>query len=390
MYLRGRVTIDLTDTRIALSPPRNFFGGVANLLTGGNWQTREEMETYKLLSFAQSANRALMDVGVRDVVRVSIAREPVYEDLGNNPDDFEAAMQALQAKLAQGYEPDPHSEFDLVLKHDDGVLRYVIDLDFVREHRIGAHPVAITVTGVPTELRRRDEEDQASYQERISVYFRDQVAFDAAQARWEAQFRGFLEQLGDHFRTTLGIRDVQIETRTVLPRRRSPEALYDYASFGYPLYGYDPTIDLAYLLLWDALWQQNALRMHNFYYGDYGAPYVFIDDGGWGYDDASRYDVTVPVLVGSSDSGGGGWMGGADFSSDSGGGGGIGAGVSSDSGGGGWLSSIGDLFSDSGGGGSTGDSGSSDSGGGGSTCSSGSSCSSSSCSSCGGGGCSSS
>src|SRR6266567_2856729 len=132
MYLRGRLTIDLTDTRIALSPPRNFFGGVANLLTGRSWQTREEMETYKLLSFAQSANRALMDAGVRDVVRVSIAHEPV-----------------------------PHSEFDLVLKHDDGLLRYVIDLDFVREHRIGAHPVAITVTGVPTELRRQDNEDQA-------------------------------------------------------------------------------------------------------------------------------------------------------------------------------------------------------------------------------------
>src|SRR5258707_15534552 len=101
MYLRGRLTIDLTDTRLALNPPRNFFGGVANLLTGGSWQTREEMETYNRLSFAQSANRALLDAGVKDVVRVSIAHEPVYEDLGNNPDDFEGAMQARQAKLWQ-------------------------------------------------------------------------------------------------------------------------------------------------------------------------------------------------------------------------------------------------------------------------------------------------
>src|SRR5690348_11103681 len=137
MYLRGRLTIELTGTRLALSPPRNFFGGVANLMTRGSWKTREEMETYKLLSFAQSANRALMDLGVRDVVRVTIAEDVVYEDLQNSPDDFNAAMQALESKLSQGYEPDPHSEFDLVLKHDDGVLSYVIDLDFVREHRIG-------------------------------------------------------------------------------------------------------------------------------------------------------------------------------------------------------------------------------------------------------------
>ena len=96
MYLRGRVTIELAGTGIKLSPPRNFFGGVANLLTRGSWDTREAMETYKLLSFAQSANRALMDMGVRDVARVSIAGDVVYEDLQNSPDDFDAAMEALR------------------------------------------------------------------------------------------------------------------------------------------------------------------------------------------------------------------------------------------------------------------------------------------------------
>ena len=209
MYLRGRLTIDLTDTRIALSPPRNFFGGVANLLTGGNWQTREAMETYKLLSFAQSANRALMDMGVRDVARVSIAEDVVYEDLQNNPDDFDAAMQALREKLSQGYEPDPHSDFDLVLKHDDGVLTYVIDLDFVREHRVGIDPLAIMVTAVPSEMRRRAGESDDAYHNRISLYFQDQASFDSAQERWEAQMEGFLNQLADHFRTTLGIQDMR-------------------------------------------------------------------------------------------------------------------------------------------------------------------------------------
>src|SRR5207248_848409 len=107
-----------------------------------------------------------------------------------------------------------------VLKHDDGVLRYVIDLDFVREHRVGAPPVAITVTGVPSDLRRRDDEDAVAYRDRISVYFQDQETFDAAQAHWEAHFERFLNQIGDHFLSTLGVEDVQIETRTVLPRHR--------------------------------------------------------------------------------------------------------------------------------------------------------------------------
>ena len=36
MYMRGRLTIDLTGTAVELSPPRNFFGGVAHLLTKGS------------------------------------------------------------------------------------------------------------------------------------------------------------------------------------------------------------------------------------------------------------------------------------------------------------------------------------------------------------------
>src|SRR6266851_4379561 len=192
MYLRGRLTIELVGTGIKLTPPRNFFGGVANLLVKGSWETREAMETYKLLSFAQSANRALMDMGVRDVARVSIAGDVVYEDLQNNPDDFDAAMQALKEKLSQGLEPDPHSDFDLVLKHDDGVLTYVIDLDFVREHQVGVDPVAIVVTAVPTELRRRTGEADEAYHDRVNAYFQDQPSFDSAQERWQAQFEGFL------------------------------------------------------------------------------------------------------------------------------------------------------------------------------------------------------
>jgi hypothetical protein len=392
MYLRGRLTIELVGTGIKLNPPRNFFGGVANLLTQGNWQTREAMETYKLLSFAQSANRALMEMGVRDVARVSIAGDVVYEDLQNNPDDFDAAMRALKEKLAQGAEPDPHSDFDLVLKYDDGVLSYVIDLDFVREHRVGVDPVAIVVTAVPSEMRRGKGETDDAYHDRVSAYFQDQARFDSAQERWQAQFEGFLNQLADHFRTTLGIQDVNIESRTIMPRHRDPVALGTYTSFGYPLYGYDPFMDLAYLSMWDTLWAEHQLRMRNIYYGDYGSPYLFIDDGGWGYDDAYQYDMSspapMPMAVGDgssgSDSGGGGWLNNSsDFSSDSGGGGNLASDDASsggsDSGGGGWLSSIGDFSSDSGGGGDIG--GSSDSGG--------SSCSSSSCSSCGGGGCSS-
>ena len=107
MYLQGKLTIDLTDTQIEMRPPRNFFGGLANLLTQGHWGTPEALETYKLLAFVQSANRALRQLGVQNVIRVALGDEVIYEDQDDTPDDLTTAMQTLQDKIAQGYEPDP-------------------------------------------------------------------------------------------------------------------------------------------------------------------------------------------------------------------------------------------------------------------------------------------
>src|SRR5262245_46895864 len=149
MYLQGKLTIDLTDTDIEMGPIRNFFGGLANLLTSRQLRTPEAMESYKLLAFVQSANRALLQLDVQIVIRVGLRDDVIYDDKDNTPDDLTTAMQTLQDKVSQGYEPDPHVEFDMLLKHDDGALNYVIDLDFVREHQVDVDPIVITVTATP-------------------------------------------------------------------------------------------------------------------------------------------------------------------------------------------------------------------------------------------------
>src|SRR5215475_10266385 len=122
MYLQGKLTIDLTGTRLEMHTPRNFFGGLANLLTRGHWGTPEAMETYKLLAFVQSANRALRQLGVQNVIRVTLGDDVIYEDQDDTTYDLATAMQILQEKVSQGYEPDPHAEFGMLLKHDDGEL----------------------------------------------------------------------------------------------------------------------------------------------------------------------------------------------------------------------------------------------------------------------------
>jgi hypothetical protein len=265
--------------------------------------------------------------------------QDLYEDKDDTPDDLATAIQTLQDKVSQGYEPDPHVEFDVVLKHDDGVLSYVIDLDFVREHQVGVDPIVITVTATPSTLRRSAEEDQDAYQQRISGYFETQDRFDQAVDAWEEHLVSFLNDIADHFRTNFGIDRLDIKTRTIWPEASAAEGPQALTTFGSPLYGYDPVSDLAHIWLWETLRAQHPFLYHHEYLPE---------------SEGLRPAPTQPHQWNASDTGGGGAVDmRSDWSpSDAGGGDTVDGGSSaSDSGGGGWLSSIGDFFSDSGGGG---------------------------------------
>jgi hypothetical protein len=139
------------------------------------------------------------------------------------------------------------------------------------------------------------------------------------------------------------------------PGARDAEGPQALTTFGAPLYGYDPTYDLAHIWLWETLRAQHPFLNHPAYVRERERSESAADGGA----------VDMGSAWGTADGGGT-----PDSERDK---------RASDSGGGGWLSSIGDFFSGSSGGGDV-DGGNSDLGGGGSS-------DSSSGSSCGGGGC---
>src|SRR5262245_54974235 len=246
MYLKGTIEIDLTGTEVTLRPPSGFFRGVANLMTGGRWGTRAEHETYKLLSLTQAVYRVLDDLGVRDVIRIAVGPTVIYEDFQQRPDDFEPAMEELRRRIEMdGLELGAGGEFDLLPSHDDGLLKKVIDLDFRRDHQPGEWPLAIRVTAIPVELRREPDETDAAFEARLRGVLEDQSEYDRFHDRLETRLRAFLEEIVAGLSGRLGIENVRVTVQTEIPRGGAfPDS---YTAFGGPFYGYDPTLDLAYL-----------------------------------------------------------------------------------------------------------------------------------------------
>jgi hypothetical protein len=352
MYLKGTIEIDLTGTEVTLRPPSGFFRGVGNLMTGGRWGTREEHETYKLLALSQAIHRVLVDLGVRDVIRVAVGPTVIYEDFNQRPDDFEPAMEELRRRIEMdGLELGPNGEFDLLLSHEDDILKKTLDLDFRREHRPGEWPLAIRVTGIPVELRRQPDETDEAFEARLRGVLAGQGEYDRFRERLETRLRAFLDEIVAGLRGRLGIENVRVTVQTEMLRGRAfPD---QYTAFGGPFYGYDPTWDLAYLWLWSDL-MGNGWGQRNYNDSGFGGWPAVSPSGDFGVRSGEPAREPVPV----SSSGGGADLEPSGTSSDSGGGADLQpSAMSSDAGGGadlqgpatehggGWLSSITDFFS---------------------------------------------
>lgn len=346
MYLKGTVSINLEGTQLKMKSPKNFFGGVANLITEKSWSSQKEHETFKIMALAQANYRVLKSLGVNNVARIALGDVVIYEDFENRPNDFPLAMKALQKKVEEGLDLGYLEKFDLILRHDDGVLSYVIDFDIFREHEPGVDPITIRVTALSSELRRDENESEDAYMERVRNHFASQKDFNKFRNNLEKRFETFLDGICEKFNDRLGIKNITVDWNTHLIRKGEIERDWSlFTGYGYPFYAFNPFWDLYYLSIWSTLFYDQGLEVEQFEYVEPdGTVLAEVDDTAW----------TDTDFETSDESGAGGIIEVAAAESDSGAGGDIEveATKESDSGGGGWLDSVSDFFdSDSAGGG---------------------------------------
>lgn len=332
MYLQGKISIDLRDTGIKLQPPKNFFGGVANLLTKQSWSTPYQQETFKLMAVAQAVNKILRDSNIDDVIRIAIGQTVVYEDFESVPNDFELAMQKLQREIKVGLDLGFLEKFDLIFQHNDGLLNYIIDFDIYREHEKDRSPIEARFTAVSSELKKEPDETQDEYVERTKEYFSCQEAFDQFRTQAETNFEQFLNKIAEPFKGEF-VDEVKIETQLrVVKKEKSVLINSSMPDMGYgsEFYGFDPTYDLYYLTYWHNRLGLQDLIMSDFYYVDPSGDVLGQVTGeGWSSENFNQFDSLPQSDTGSADiditdanSAGGGWLdsvgdfSGGDFGGD--------------------------------------------------------------------------
>jgi len=340
MYLNGTIGLDIAGTQLEIQRPSNFFGRIANTITGGRFEKAEEQETYRIMALAQGINRSLRELGINNMIRLAIDDRVIYEDKEHLEDDYRQAMEALQES-----DIDPAgldlNEVDIICEHDDGTLHYIIDFDIFRFHKPGADPITVNVTAVPKEMGRRRGETDEQLESRVKAIFSNKKRIDEFKNENEMRFNAFMESLKLSLEKKIGIEVEKnwIDVKMCLPTKVDKDKYINvhskrYTQFGPSLVYYDPWWHLYYLhFMGEALTENKDIHLTDVS--------VIGSDGGsiGGYESGitgSQYAATSLIVTESgagasldtrtvsSDSGGGGWLANLGFSSDSGGGGDVG------------------------------------------------------------------
>src|SRR5678816_1038025 len=124
MVIVGRMSFHLVGAGDIDQVPEGFFAGVANVLTKGSWVAHEKHERFRLVQFTEIAHQALAELGVTNLIRISLGAETIYERRMPGGDAFHEAMNQLNHRISAGYELDEHLAFDLVYRHEDDVMSY--------------------------------------------------------------------------------------------------------------------------------------------------------------------------------------------------------------------------------------------------------------------------
>ena len=187
MYFTGDLTVDPSEmTKFRRVKPTKAFGKLFYYLTAGATGTKKEIETFTAVSVLQALNQALRQCGIDNIVRLARDAEDLYLDTQGRTGDLKDAM----ASFAAGETAQEFDLLQLVVEHEDEVLKYLLDVRVRRQHAPGEYPISIHINGVIKDLRVDPTTGTAEeVKGKLKTVFADQASYDAYVADKKARRR---------------------------------------------------------------------------------------------------------------------------------------------------------------------------------------------------------
>ena len=288
MYCTSSLKIDPSQlTHIEIKQPTKAFGKLLHFLTAGLTSEKEEMETLTAVSVLQQFNRVFRAMGITNIVRLAKDTIDFYLDTEGRQDDLKEALEQFELETDH-YESELFETLYLVVEHSENALQYLIEVDIMRRHRVGAYPITVTVNSVFTDFAAGPGERAAEVQQKMQPVFQSQESYEQFLAQRRAMHDRFVYALAIQVRTYMQVDDVIVTSKTnmVRPKRpvSSPEDIRHRDRYDEPIYyGYPGWDDLFfYAYLWSTLTHEHHIYVHDTSIVDEGG-HAMMDVGATGF-----------------------------------------------------------------------------------------------------------
>ncbi|WP_309382963.1 hypothetical protein [Cerasicoccus frondis] len=189
MYYKALITVEPAElSHIERRRPTKAFGKLAHFLTLGLSSPKEVRQTFTAISILQSLNLALQAIGVDNIVRLSKDATDFYYDYQGIPQDLRLCMDAFEREI-DPQENELFNELSLVLEHHVPGMTFLVQVNILRSHEVGAHPIEIHINGFSNEFSAKNSSD-AQLRESLAPIFAKQEIYDA----YLCQQRGLFDQ----------------------------------------------------------------------------------------------------------------------------------------------------------------------------------------------------
>jgi len=301
MFFSGNLAIDPSQmTKIETHAPDGFFKKLVFTLTkiGGK---KLEQESFSALSILQELKRVMQSAGINNVVRLAQDDIDFYFDHEEKDNDFDEALDKYDFEINQEYS----SQFKvlhLILEHNKGSFKYLVDVKVNRTHKVGKYPIQINISGLLSEFKAKEGEEEA-VKARMEEIFSSQTKYDAFLREKQTEFDSFMKNVEQHIRTYIRIDDVVADSqqKMVVPKEHAPKKMRDIApSPGAPttvFHGY-PGMGgwLWYSMMWGSMCHSNNIHIQDTdLVSDDGDMIGSIGEEGMDAGDSSLFDSEVPL-----------------------------------------------------------------------------------------------
>jgi hypothetical protein len=172
MYFNGNLSIDPAQlTKIEKIKPQKAFKRILYFLTAGAVSDKEEHETFTAVSILQQVYAVFSGLGINNLVRLSHDDIDFYLDAEGKQDDLKEALDLYDLKTNDAM-AETFKQLNMVLEHEEGGFRYLINITINRTHKVGEYPISIYIDALMQDFAANNAADAKLVKTKMQAVYR--------------------------------------------------------------------------------------------------------------------------------------------------------------------------------------------------------------------------